>query len=110
MTPDPIPQMDGDVFMEAFEEIYRPIAMRRLTEALRRLGDRIGAPLEDRGDGWPKCPMCHKDELFSLALEPSPATIRGCYRCGWTPHTVGELVSGRVWYLIADIAFLRGGQ
>lgn len=37
-----------------------------------------------RSDGWPLCPGCGEDELFSLAFPlPLPTDIVGCYRCGW---------------------------
>lgn len=46
-----------------------------------------------RPDGWPLCPQCGEDELWS-AFRPSPPDDRGrlaqylaatlqCYRCGW---------------------------
>jgi hypothetical protein len=48
-----------------------------------------------RRDGWPLCPSCGEDELYSLAWDsdgPKPSlkefidTIRGCYRCAWYPE------------------------
>jgi hypothetical protein len=41
---------------------------------------------EHRRDGWPLCPSCGEDELYSLAEEPSVESIRGCYRCAWFPE------------------------
>ncbi len=52
---------------------------------------------EFRNDGWPLCPRCGEDELFTLALWPDwqvstpplawcVARIDGCYRCAWAPH------------------------
>lgn len=35
-----------------------------------------------RDDGWPLCPRCGEDELYSLATYASIETIAGCYRCG----------------------------
>jgi hypothetical protein len=35
-----------------------------------------------REDGWPLCPQCGEDELYSLADPPSVGTFAGCYRCG----------------------------
>lgn len=35
-----------------------------------------------RPDGWPLCPMCGDDELYSLTVPATPRTICGCYRCG----------------------------
>ncbi len=40
---------------------------------------------EVRKDGWPFCPQCEKDELYSLDEHPAIATIVGCYRCSWKP-------------------------
>lgn len=46
---------------------------------------------ERRADGWPLCPECGEDELYSLAMpKATEATIEGCYRCGWKPATVWE--------------------
>lgn len=38
-----------------------------------------------RRDGWPLCPRCGEDELYSLATPATIETICGCYRCGWRP-------------------------
>jgi hypothetical protein len=38
-----------------------------------------------RNDGWPYCPYCGEDELYSLAIPATIETIASCYRCGWTP-------------------------
>lgn len=38
-----------------------------------------------RPDGWPFCPSCDEDELYSLADSPTVETICGCYRCGPWP-------------------------
>lgn len=35
-----------------------------------------------RPDGWPLCPDCGDDELYSLAIPATAETICGCYRCG----------------------------
>lgn len=40
-----------------------------------------------RADGWPYCPRCDEDELYSLADPPTVQTICGCYRCGPWPIT-----------------------
>lgn len=40
---------------------------------------------ERRADGWPMCPRCDSDELYSLSAPPTEATILGCYFCGWRP-------------------------
>jgi len=39
---------------------------------------------EHREDGWPLCPACGEDELYSLDFPASIDTISGCYNCGWT--------------------------
>jgi hypothetical protein len=55
----------------------------------------IRARLEDlkrRPDGWPLCPSCGDDELYSLALPPTPETIRACYRCGPVALVAGASV------------------
>lgn len=41
-----------------------------------------------RPDGWPYCPRCDEDELYSLAEPPTVATICGCYSlgCGFAPR------------------------
>jgi hypothetical protein len=49
---------------------------------------------EFRADGWPLCPVCEEDELYSHLMlgwtkdEPPSvaeciATGMACYRCGW---------------------------
>jgi hypothetical protein len=38
-----------------------------------------------RPDGWPLCPKCGEDELYSVANPPTEDTIRGCYNCNWRP-------------------------
>ena len=37
---------------------------------------------DTRDDGWPICPFCDEDELYSLDLPPTRESICGCYRCG----------------------------
>ena len=38
-----------------------------------------------RADGWPYCPRCDEDELYSVAVPATVETICGCYRCGPWP-------------------------
>lgn len=38
-----------------------------------------------RADGWPLCPRCGDDELWSPELEPTVDTIVSCLGCGWRP-------------------------
>lgn len=40
---------------------------------------------ELRADGWPLCPWCGEDELYSLAAPASERAIAGCYLCGTRP-------------------------
>lgn len=37
---------------------------------------------EKRADGWPLCPQCGEDELYSMSVPATIETICGCYRCG----------------------------
>lgn len=41
--------------------------------------------IEFRENGWPLCPSCGEDELYSLADPATIETICGCYRCGPWP-------------------------
>lgn len=43
-----------------------------------------------RADGWPLCPQCGDDELFSSAIPATEATIAGCYACNWKPKPRAE--------------------
>jgi hypothetical protein len=45
-------------------------------------GDRHVTVLAWRADGWPLCPSCGDDDLYSLELPATARTICGCYRCG----------------------------
>ncbi len=45
--------------------------------------------IEHRADGWPLCPQCEHDELYSLADPPTIETIEGCYACNWKPRRIG---------------------
>lgn len=38
---------------------------------------------EHRADGWPLCPRCGDDELYSLMVPATIETIAGCYACNW---------------------------
>ena len=38
-----------------------------------------------RDDGWPLCPGCDEDELWSPAVPATFDTIHSCLRCGWQP-------------------------
>jgi hypothetical protein len=56
---------------------------------------KLGKPYtEFRKDGWPLCPRCGEDELYSLAwlniprskLEDYLEAMEGCYSCHWKPE------------------------
>jgi hypothetical protein len=51
-----------------------------------RDGQRYEYP-ELREDGWPLCPRCGADELYSLDIAPTVETIRGCYNCEFAPQS-----------------------
>lgn len=38
-----------------------------------------------KDDGWPYCPGCGEDELWSGAIPSTIDTIVSCLRCGWKP-------------------------
>lgn len=38
-----------------------------------------------RSDGWPLCPGCGEDELYSPEDPPRVESIVRCYQCQWTP-------------------------
>jgi predicted RNA-binding Zn-ribbon protein involved in translation (DUF1610 family) len=38
-----------------------------------------------REDGWPLCPGCGEDELWSNTVPATVETIVCCLRCGWKP-------------------------
>lgn len=65
---------------------------RAITDRLPALASHPGVEtqpsvpyLEYRRDGWPICPACGEDELYSLAVPATVETICGCYRCNWKP-------------------------
>lgn len=39
-----------------------------------------------RADGWPLCPQCGDDELWSSENEAMIETIVSCLGCGWRPR------------------------
>lgn len=66
-----------------------------------------------RSDGWPLCPNCGADELWSSGIGEAPdfkrnlaeciATIEGCYACDWIPQ-VQQLEAERVRSVLLDAA------
>ena len=52
-----------------------------------------GAYTAHRSDGWPLCPSCGEDELYSLDEPATIESIVGCYLCGWRRPDVARLVS-----------------
>lgn len=41
-----------------------------------------------REDGWPYCPNCGEDELWSSRTPATITSIVGCYYCGWRKDEV----------------------
>jgi hypothetical protein len=41
-------------------------------------------------DGWPLCPRCGEDELYSLDIPATVESIRGCYNCEFSPQSADE--------------------
>lgn len=70
-----------------------PPSMLVVFPAIRQLPYRVA---RYREDGWPICPHCDEDELYSLAgritglPSATPETVAGCYRCG--PCSVKEAI------------------
>jgi len=86
-------------------------------DAAKRARARPVAPTEFRKDGWPLCPSCGEDELWSPLLWKSGARLNldekplieafiaaglSCYGCGWSseraasapPASAAGLVTG----------------
>jgi hypothetical protein len=49
-----------------------------------------------RADGWPYCPSCGEDELYSLSVPATVETIVGCYLCRWRPPRDSDYGTGTV--------------
>lgn len=77
---------------------HDPGAWERLVRTIRakdeaRRAFRAAAPADAtpptfitrRPDGWPLCPRCGEDELYSLTTPPREGTIIGCHSCNWKP-------------------------
>jgi hypothetical protein len=43
------------------------------------------AYLRFKDDGWPLCPGCGDDELWSPAVPATVDTIASCLNCNWRP-------------------------
>jgi hypothetical protein len=67
----------------------------------------VQAFTEFRADGWPFCPRCGEDELYSHLMlgwtrdEPPPVkdcidSGMKCYRCNWE-HVGRNVFGGRCW-------------
>lgn len=69
--------------MSTCSDACEDVALRRAIDEPNPVQHRIK---ERRPDGWPLCPICEEDELYSLDAPATPETICGCYRCG--PITV----------------------
>ena len=61
-----------------------------MTDEARSL-PRLSEPATDpayvrrRDDGWPLCPGCDEDELWSNSVPATEETIVSCLRCNWRP-------------------------
>jgi hypothetical protein len=66
--------------------------------------------LEYRVDGWPLCPRCGEDELWSGKIPASAVDELSCYLCGWSGFVPAKAV---VDYLEAHaellLAWARAG-
>lgn len=57
------------------------------------MSDEQAKPGKNRGDGWPLCPSCGNDEVWSPLVLDEPRTptleeymeygVFKCYACGW---------------------------
>ena len=98
-----------------------PLFMERIHLVTNAVCDRHMPKVEYRPDGWPLCPNCGQDELYSLSIPPTIETIRGCYLCGpispmalpeyrdsslLTPdHEVLSPVTMKDWLLLTAVLF-----
>ena len=57
-----------------------------------------------RSDGWPLCPSCGQDELYSL--ESNPETIRGCFVCGLVETFTADQ-KHQLWKVIDSLVEMR---
>lgn len=48
---------------------------------------------ERREDGWPLCPSCGEDELWSANIPADPSQIASCLSCGWMPPFEPEIAA-----------------
>lgn len=56
--------------------------MKNVHNTTNAVCDRYMPRITFRPDGWPLCPQCGQDELYSLENPPTIESIRGCYLCG----------------------------
>jgi hypothetical protein len=54
-------------------------------------------PLAWRKDGWPLCPKCGEDELFSQQHPARPTDALACYRCDWQGYIPARGEGKTVW-------------
>ena len=82
---------DGKVFRALFWGLWVRVMS---PETRKTMPDNVNSPYTVcRADGWPLCPRCQEDELYSLLMwngqgerPPIQAWIDAgtkCYRCGW---------------------------
>lgn len=61
-----------------------------------------------RADGWPLCPQCGDDELFSSSIPATEATIAGCYACNWKPDPrTNEAKTSPLTFKVGDRIFTK---
>ncbi len=73
---------------------------------LQGLGGKDGLHRYDvcalREDGWPLCPFCNDDELYSQAIPASAKALAGCYRCGTSIADASRVHHGDLPRLVPD--------
>ncbi len=82
-----IEEMGASAKVEGLASDIAALGTEERAEALAAAGLKETALLyrERNADGWPKCPRCGNDELWSPAIPPTENTIIHCNDCGWRP-------------------------
>ena len=60
-----------------------------------------------RADGWPLCPRCGEDELFSMQFPAKASDPLACYRCDWAGHVPLKAEADRAKVLTEWVAQRR---
>lgn len=71
-------------YVAHWNDLTRQIQLRHNREARACHGEPFQLYFEFRQDGWPLCPQCGEDELYSLDVPATKENIDGCYRCRWS--------------------------